>query len=136
MAREEGKRSERRGCELIGMNRGSWRYQRKERNEAALRARLRELAGERPRFGYRRLHCLLRREKEHGIAQWVVNHKRVYRLYREEGLAMRLKGKRLPVLQRESRARHFQPICDSKCLINAVTVYVDFKFPITRLTRQ
>jgi len=89
VAREEGQLSERRACGLIGMNRGSWRYQRKERNEAALRARLRELAGERPRFGYRRLHRLLRREKENGRAKWVVNHKRVYRLYREEGLAMR-----------------------------------------------
>ena len=89
VAREESKLSERRACELIGMNRGSWRYQRKERYEAALRARLRELAGERPRFGYRRLHRMLRREKENGRAKWVVNHKRVYRLYREEGLAMR-----------------------------------------------
>jgi putative transposase len=71
------------------MNRGSWRYRKKKRNEAALRSRLLELAGERPRFGYRRLHRMLRREK------LVVNHKRVYRLYREEGLAMRRrKGKR------------------------------------------
>jgi putative transposase len=89
VAREEGQLSERRACGLIGMNRGSWRYQRKERNEAALRSRLREIAGERPRFGYRRLHRMLRREK------WMVNHKRVYRLYRGEGLAMRRrKGKR------------------------------------------
>jgi putative transposase len=95
VTREEGQLSERRACGLIGMNRGSWRYQRKERNEAALRARLRELAGERPRFGYRRLYRMLRREKENGRAKWVVNHKRVYRLYREEGLAMgRRKGKR------------------------------------------
>jgi putative transposase len=58
-------------------------------NEAALRARLRELAGERPRFGYRRLYIFLRREKTaDGTLRWRVNHKRVYRLYREEGLAM------------------------------------------------
>jgi putative transposase len=95
VAREEGKLSERRACGLIGMNRGSWRYQQKERNDAALRNRLRELAGERPRFGYRRLYRMLRREKENGTAKWVVNHKRVYRLYREDGLAMRgRKGKR------------------------------------------
>ena len=95
VAREEGKLSERRACGLMGMNRGSWRYQRKERNDATLRKRLRELAGERPRFGYRRLYRMLRREKEHGTAKWVVNHKRAYRLYREEGLAMRRrKGKR------------------------------------------
>ena len=95
MAREAGKLSERRACELIGMSRGSCRYRQRERNEAALRSRLLELAGERPRFGYRRLHRMLRREKENGRAKWVVNHKRVYRLYREEGLAMRRrKGKR------------------------------------------
>jgi putative transposase len=89
VVREEGKLSERRACGLMGMNRSSWRYRQKEREDAALRSRLRELAGERPRFGYRRLHRMLRREK------WVVNHKRVYRLYREEGLAMRQrKGKR------------------------------------------
>jgi len=91
VVREEGQRSERRACGLIGMNRGSWRYQPKQRNEAVLRSRLRELAGERPRFGCRRLHRMLRREKENGTAKWVVNHKRVYRLYREEGLAMRRK---------------------------------------------
>jgi len=95
VAREEGRLSERRACCLIGMNRGSWRYQPKERNETALRRRLRELAVERPRFGYRRLHRMLRREKENGTAKWVVNHKRVYRLYRKEGLSMRRrKGKR------------------------------------------
>ena len=101
MVREEGQRSERQACGLIGMSRGSWRYQRKERNEAALRSRLRELAGERPRFGYRRLYRMLRREKEHGTAKWVVNHKRVYRLYREEGLAMR--GKKHKRFRAEAR---------------------------------
>jgi putative transposase len=83
VAREEGQLSERRACGLIGMNRGSWRYQQKDREDAKLRGRLLELAEQRPRFGYRRLHRMLRRE------EWVVNHKRVYRLYREEGLAMR-----------------------------------------------
>src|SRR2546425_4531644 len=63
VVREETGLSERRACGLIGMHRGSWRYQRRERNEAALRARLRELAAERPRFGYRRLYIFLRREK-------------------------------------------------------------------------
>ena len=87
--RRAGLSSERRACGLIGMHRGSWRYQRRERNEGALRARLRELAVERPRFGYRRLYIFLRREKtEDGTLRWRVNHKRVYRLYREEGLAM------------------------------------------------
>jgi putative transposase len=56
---------------------------------------MKELADKRPRFGYRRLHVLLRREKkEDGTMRWPVNHKRVYRLYREEGLAMRRKAKK------------------------------------------
>jgi putative transposase len=76
------------------MHRGSCRYRRRERDDAALRARLREIAAERPQFGYRRLHRMLRREKEQGVAKWVVNHKRVYRLYQEEGLAMRCKKRK------------------------------------------
>ncbi len=95
VVREEARLSERRACGLMGMHRGSWRYRRKERNEAALRARLRELAGERPRFGYRRLCIFLRREKAaDGTLRWWVNHKRVYRLYREEGLAMQRKRRK------------------------------------------
>jgi putative transposase len=53
------------------------------RNDTALRQRLRELAAERRRFGYRRLHILLSREG------WAINHKKLYRLYREEGLTVR-----------------------------------------------
>jgi putative transposase len=76
------------------MHRGSWRYRRRKR-DAALRARLRELAAERPRFGYRRLYVFLRREKaEDGTLRWPVSHKRVYRLYREEGLAIRRKKRK------------------------------------------
>lgn len=102
VARAEGHLSERRACGLIGMNRGSWRYQQQERHDAELRRRLLELAEQRPRFGYRRLHRMLRREK------WVVNHKRVYRLYREEGLAMRRrKNKRF---RAEARVPLVRPI--------------------------
>jgi putative transposase len=50
--------------------------------------RLRELAGARPRWGYRRLHILLRREG------WLVNHKKVLRLYREEGLMLRIRRRK------------------------------------------
>ncbi len=81
--------SERRACGLLGVWRSSWRYQQRRPEEPLLRERLRELAYERRRFGYRRLHVLLRREG------WAVNHKRIYRLYREEGLAVRRrKGRR------------------------------------------
>ena len=75
--------SERRACRLIGFQRSTLRYHHQKRDDGWLRARLRDLAAERPRFGYRRLHVLLRREGHH------VNHKRIHRLYREEGLAVR-----------------------------------------------
>jgi putative transposase len=76
--------SERRACRLVGIGRSTLRYCRRPRtDEACVRQRLRELAAVRPRFGYRRLHVLLRRE---GV---IVNHKRIERLYREEGLAVR-----------------------------------------------
>jgi putative transposase len=90
VAREEERLSERRACGLVGMHRASWRYQRRRREDPALRARLREVAAQRPRFGYRRLFILLRREQQpDGPPRWRVNHKRVYRLYREEGLVLR-----------------------------------------------
>lgn len=90
--------SERRACGLVGVNRASVRYRQRRAGDAVLRQRLRELAEERRRFGYRRLHVLLRREG------WVVNHKRVYRLYREEGLAVRRR-------KRKSRAAFWrQPL--------------------------
>ena len=95
VVREEVGLSERHACGLIGMHRGSCRYRRRERNDAGLRARLREMAVERPRFGYRRLHIFLRRERtEDGTFRWLVNHKRVYRLYREEGLAIRCRRRK------------------------------------------
>jgi putative transposase len=76
--------SQRQACRLVGSARSTIRYRRRrQRDDEALRLRLRELAAQRPSFGYRRLHVLLRRE---GI---VVNHKRVERLYREEGLVVR-----------------------------------------------
>jgi putative transposase len=75
--------SERRACRLVGLDRSRARYQSRRRPNTALRTRLRELAYQRPRFGYRRLAVLLRREGIHA------NHKRVYRLYKDEGLAVR-----------------------------------------------
>ena len=75
--------SERRACRLVGLERTSCRYQPRKRPLEGLRERLRSLAEERRRFGYRRLTVMLRREGR------AVNHKRVYRLYRAEGLAVR-----------------------------------------------
>lgn len=83
VAREQARLSERRACGLLEVERATVRYRRRERDDERVRGRLRELAAERRRFGYRRLHVLLDREG------WKVNHKRVYRLYREEGLTVR-----------------------------------------------
>ena len=95
VAREEVGISERRACGLVEIERASFRYEKREREDTELRRALRELAEQRGRFGYRRLHVLLRREKQaDGHPRWVVNHKRVYRIYREEGLAMRVKKRK------------------------------------------
>jgi putative transposase len=79
--------SERRVCGLMGMAASSYRYQTKRCDEP-LRTQLVELAREKPRFGYRRLHVLLRRCGER------VNHKRVHRVYREAGLMIRRKKRK------------------------------------------
>lgn len=80
--------SERRACRLAGVARASYRYRSQAADQTALRLRLRDLAAARVRYGYRRLHVLLRREG------WRVNHKRIYRLYREEGLGIRVKRRK------------------------------------------
>src|SRR2546428_350481 len=81
--------SERHACRLMGLGRTTHRYRaRKAERDSELRARLKKLAAKRLRFGYRRLTAMLVRE---GMP---TNHKRVYRLYREEGLAMRIRQRR------------------------------------------
>jgi hypothetical protein len=82
---------------LVGMEPRVYRYRSSRPDDADLRKRLREPAAERRRFGYRRLHLLLKRE---GVA---VNWKKLYRLYREERLTVRKRGgrgQRQRVLQR------------------------------------
>jgi putative transposase len=80
--------SERRACRLIGCQRMTVRYRRRRPDDPRLRNRLVALARERRRFGYRRLLIFLRREG------FVVNHKRPFRLYREERLMVRKRGGR------------------------------------------
>jgi len=75
--------SERRACMVVGADRKSMRYRSCRADDGDLRSRLRELAQQRRRFGYRRLHILLRRD---GIT---INRKKTQRLYREEGLTVR-----------------------------------------------
>lgn len=83
--------SERRACRALGQPRSTQRYvgSERERDEALL-LRIRELAREHPRYGYRRITALLRREG------WSVNRKRVHRLWRREGL-------KVPQIQRKRR---------------------------------
>jgi putative transposase len=75
--------SERRACRVIAADRTSMRYRSRRANDGDLREKLRVLAQERRRFGYRRLHILLRRD---GV---LINRKKTQRLYREEGLTVR-----------------------------------------------
>ncbi len=91
--------SERRACRLAALDRSTFQYRRQDQGYEALRTRLRELANERRRFGYRRLGILLAREG------FEVNHKKLFRIYREEGLAVRRRrsrkralGTRRPIL--------------------------------------
>jgi len=87
--------SEKRACGLIGITRWSNRYRSRRDAQTELRMRLRELAGSRVRYGYRRLTVMLRREGR------MVNAKRVYRLYREEALQISTRKK----AKRAARAR-------------------------------
>ena len=80
--------SERRACRIIGCVRMTVRYCSRRPLDTELRERLRALAHERRRFGYRRLHVLLRREG------FIVNHTRLFRIYREERLLVRRRGGR------------------------------------------
>lgn len=97
--RETRKTSLRRACRVVGLSTASWRYRPRvsAANEKLIR-QLHEHAAARSRFGYRRLHVLIARE---GTS---VNHKRVYRLYREAGLQVRrrrrkrrTRGERVPL---------------------------------------
>jgi putative transposase len=86
--REHHEVSERRACSVTGIDRAMVRYRPRRTDDHAVRARLRALASERRRFGYRRLGVLLARE---GVR---LNHKKLRRLYREERLQVRRRGGR------------------------------------------
>ena len=92
--------SERRVCGVTGFARSSQRYRSTADPQDELRLRLKELAAARVRYGYRRLHVLLRREG------WPINAKRVSRLYNEEGLSIRPKT---PRRRRSTRYRAGRP---------------------------
>jgi putative transposase len=103
--REDHQFSERQACIIVGLCRSSYRYEVKPKNDTLIRDRLRELAEQRHRFGAPRLHILLRREGH------LINHKRTERLYREEGLSLRLK-------KRKKRQSHLRIMQDQPERIN------------------
>jgi putative transposase len=92
--------SERRACQVVKISRTSYRYRSIRDEQSPLRLRINEIARVRVRYGYKRIHVLLRREG------WSVNHKRVYRIYCEEGLNLRAKR---PHRRRSAAARVQRP---------------------------
>ena len=102
--RDEHQPSERWACEIAGLSRSVHRYRSRRGPDLELRSELRRLAAARPRFGYRRLGLLLRRG---GLE---VNHKRLWRVYLEEGLVVRRKKrKRLAAADRAARPELTRP---------------------------
>jgi putative transposase len=97
--------SERRACIIVGLCRNSFRYQAKPKNDDEIRSRLRELAQQRRKFGAPMLHTLLRREGH------LINHKRTERIYREEGLSLRMK-------KRKKRISHLRVVLDKPERVN------------------
>ena len=128
---EKYRLSERHACELNGLDRSTYRYEPKPDGNAKLRAKLTELAGQRPRFGYRRLGVLLEKSGE------VVNHKRLLRVYQQVGLAVRRRERKrlardrvgMPVLSRPNQEWSIDFVSDALAngrAIRSLTVLDDF----------
>ena len=98
-----GMRSERRACQLVQISRSVARYQVQGKGEGGLRQRLKELAAQYPRYGYKLLHRLLRKE---GL---VINKKRTYRVYTEERLQVQRRRRR-----KRPGQRNFQRVKPSR----------------------
>lgn len=109
------KLAERRGCDLTGLNRKSYRYRPRRKTSKKLIARIRQLAVKHPRFGYRRIWACLKRE---GIK---VSLKKVYRLWRSEKLSLPNKRPRKP------RAKPTVGVMPKAEKVNQVWTY-DFLF--------
>jgi putative transposase len=80
--------SQRKACQLVGASRGSIRYVSKKLEEELLRERITSIAHEKRRYGYRRIHLLLKRDR------MKINHKKVFRIYQELGLKVVKRGGR------------------------------------------
>ena len=99
LVRQVWRVSIRRACQALPVDRSTYHYRSKRTGQAPLLKRIKEISQTRVRYGYRRVHVLLRREG------WVVNEKRVWRLYRELGLQLRNKSpkRRVKAKLREDR---------------------------------
>jgi len=95
----------RRACRALPVERSTYHYRSRRTGQAALIGRIKEIARTRVRYGYRRIHVLLRREG------WPVNAKRVWRLYRDESLQLRNKSpkRRVKAKLREGRTSALAP---------------------------
>jgi putative transposase len=91
----------RQACALLRISSSVYRYKSRARDSSVLRMRIKEIAATRVHYGYRRVHVLLHREG------FIDNHKRVYRLYREEGLSLRLKRPKRNKSARLREPEHF-----------------------------
>lgn len=80
--------SERRACQLVGANRSSIRYESQKSDEGLLREKITSIAHEKRRYGYRRIHMVLKRD---GV---LINHKKVFRIYQQLGLKVLKRGGR------------------------------------------
>jgi putative transposase len=124
--------SVRRACNLVDLWRATYSYRHKSANDEAVRLRLKELAEQRRRFGCHRLHVILKRE---GL---VTNHKKTERIYREEGLSLRLKKRKkktamirvkLPEPDRVNQRWSMDFVSDSLCTgrrFRILTILDDF----------
>ena len=103
--RDQYRASERRACKVLWVVRGTYRYSSHQKPWTELRTRIREIAQSRVRYGYRKILVLLRREG------WNVGKHLVYRLYKEEGLALkkRPQRRRKAVRHREERFKPTVP---------------------------
>ena len=144
--------SVRRACRALGLSRSTCLYTARRVRPTKLVEKIRQLAAELPRYGYRRLHWRLGREGHQ------VNHKRVYRLYREEGLAVRKRkrkrfaaGQRVPIETPRSPnqtwsmdfvhdqladGRRFRALAIvDNCTRESIAIEVDFSLPSFRVAR-
>jgi len=95
----------RRACRTLELDASTYHYKSRRRDQADIAARIKEICATRVRYGYRRVHVLLRREG------WTINMKRTYRIYRELGLQLRNKRpkRRVKAKLREDRQEAVQP---------------------------